>query len=191
MSAAHRPLGRPGRVETASARTRLTARSASRHHPGRRALEQVQLGRPAAGSRARTGSPRRRCRSPRPARRRGRGRGPSGPSGTSCPRSSRGRGCRAASARSARRSPPTRTSARELAARTVSMRQRRASSSHAAPRHLEPEADVRASRRARRRQRRRYVADLTLQRIGAASSRGSARRRTSRGARGRRTGSPG
>ena len=87
---AHRALGHgEAAVEAALALAELAVGVG--HHPRGRALKERAARRPAAESPARTGSPRRRCRSPRPARPRGRGRGPSARSGTSSPRSCRGR----------------------------------------------------------------------------------------------------
>ena len=86
MRVAQQPLQRAGSARYSARSTRgVIARSGCGMIHGGVRWKTVQLARPPAGSAARTGSPTRRCRSPRRARPRGRGRGPIARSGRSSP----------------------------------------------------------------------------------------------------------
>ena len=108
--AAHRALRR-GEAPVDAPLDRLHRPRAVGHDPRRRALEDVELLGVGRDLRARTGSPRRRCRSRRSAARAGRRRGPSGRSASSARRTSPAPGSPGSSARPAarcRRSGPSR-----------------------------------------------------------------------------------
>ena len=87
--AARSPAAQPrppsGRCGTRSSCSAVYGVVVLGQHPVRRCAGTRAAGRPAWRSRARTAPRSRRCRSPRPLAARGRGRGPSGPSGTPCP----------------------------------------------------------------------------------------------------------